>query len=156
MSLPVQPPAVYDSKESFGVQGWSQSVFRWLKAMVLDGWTITNTTLSTSTLVNPTSTSQTLTDGATISWDCSLGEVATLTLTASGHTLAAPTNMKVASYILHVKQDATGGRTMSWNTVFKWPLGTTPVLSTAASAHDVFVFVCDGTNMYGSYLKGVA
>jgi hypothetical protein len=97
---------------------------------------------------------QTLTDGVTISWDTSLGQVATVTL-AGNRTMAAPTNLKVQTYILHVLQDATGSRTLTWNAVFKWPAGVAPTLTTTANARDIFSFVSDGTNLYGSLLPNV-
>jgi hypothetical protein len=98
--------------------------------------------------------SQTLTDGATINWDTSLGQVATITL-GGARTMAAPTNLKVGTYILHVVQDGVGGRTITWNSVFKWPAGVAPTLTTTANRRDLFSFVCDGTNLYGSYLPDV-
>lgn len=100
-------------------------------------------------------TSQTLTDGATVNWDTSAGSVAALTL-GGNRTVAAPTNLGVKTYILTVNQDATGSRLITWNAVFKWPAGSAPVLSTAASAKDIFSFFSDGTNLYGSFLRGVA
>jgi serine acetyltransferase len=119
-----------------------------------------NLTVSGNTTINGTTTdksnalSQTLTDGATISWDTSLGRVATVTL-GGARTLAAPTNLKVGTYILNVLQDATGSRTLTWNAVFKWTGGVAPVLTTTANARDVFSFFSDGTNLYGSYLPDV-
>ena len=98
--------------------------------------------------------SQTLTDGVTVSWDTSLGQVATVTL-AGNRTMAAPTNLKVQTYILHVLQDATGSRTLTWNAIFKWPAGVAPTLTTTANARDIFSFVSDGTNLYGSLLPNV-
>lgn len=99
---------------------------------------------------------QTLTDASTINWNLFLGQVATITLTGTGRTMAAPTNMRVGTYILHVIQDATGNKTItSWNSVFKWPAGVTPTLTTTGSARDMFSFVSDGTNMYGSMLPDV-
>ena len=97
---------------------------------------------------------QTLTDGATISWDVSLGQIATVTL-AGNRTIAAPTNLKVSTYILHVIQDATGSRTLTWNSVFKWTAGVAPTLTTTANRRDVFTFVSDGTYLYGSFLPDV-
>jgi len=99
-------------------------------------------------------TSQTLTDGSTISWDVSQGAIAYVTL-AGNRTIASPSNLKVGTLILHVNQDATGGRTLTWNSVFKWPVGTAPVLSTSANAKDIFSFICDGTYLYGSYIPDV-
>lgn len=92
----------------------------------------------------------TLTDGATINWNLEDNQVTGVTL-ADNRTMAAPTNMKDGStYILHVIQDGTGSRTITWNSVFKWPAGTTPTLTTAASSRDIMTFISDGTNMYGT------
>ena len=46
---------------------------------------------------------------------------------------------------------ATGNRLLTWNTVFKWPGGRLPLLSTAAGSVDIFTFVALATN----YLAGV-
>lgn len=101
--------------------------------------------------------SQTLTDGATISWNVATGSIATVTLGAAGRTMAFPTNLTLGSYILKVVQDATGSRTITtWTGNYKWAGGTAPILSTAANALDVISFVYDGTNMIGSYIRGVA
>lgn len=99
---------------------------------------------------NMTFTQQTLTDGATINWDMSLGLNAVVTL-AGNRTLAAPTNMPVGStcYII-VKQDATGNRTLTWNAAFKWPSGVAPVLSTAANAVDIFCVYVESTTLLRS------
>jgi hypothetical protein len=100
--------------------------------------------------------SQTLTYAATQTWDASLGQIATLTLTANVTTFSAPTNLKVGTYILHVLQDATGSRQiLAWNSVFKWPAASAPILTTTASSRDIISFVCDGTNLYGSFLPDV-
>jgi hypothetical protein len=97
---------------------------------------------------------QILTDGPTINWNTSLGSVATVTL-GGNRAIAAPTNLKIGSYILHVIQDGSGNRTVTWNSVFKWPAGVAPVLTTTGNRRDLFSFVCDGTNLYGSYLPDV-
>ncbi len=90
----------------------------------------------------------TLTDGANIAWDAQLNQVASVTL-AGNRTLDNPTNMKDgATYILIVKQDATGGRTLSFGSAYKFPGGTAPTLTAAANAVDILTFVSDGTNMY--------
>lgn len=124
-----------------------------------------NANTAFATAVSPTMTgtvdttgadikNQTLTDGATVNWNMTSGQVATITL-GGNRTIAAPTNLKIQTYILHVIQDATGSRTLTWNSVFKWVAGAAPVLTTTANARDVFVFICDGTNLYGSYLPDV-
>ena len=90
----------------------------------------------------------TLTDGATISWAANTQQVATVTL-GGNRTMSAPTGLvSGAFYALNVIQDATGSRTLTWNSVFKWTGGTAPTLSTAANAKDFFVWRSDGTNLY--------
>jgi len=90
----------------------------------------------------------TLSFDATQDWALSANQVATLTLTANT-TFDAPTQMvDGAFYSLIIIQDGTGGRTASWNAVFKWAAGTAPTLTTTASAKDIFVWRSDGTNMY--------
>ena len=90
----------------------------------------------------------TLTFDATQDWALTANQVATLTLTGNT-TFDAPTQMvDGAFYSLIIIQDGTGGRTASWNTVFKWAAGTAPTLTTTASAKDILVWRSDGTNMY--------
>lgn len=98
--------------------------------------------------------SQVLTDASTINWNLSNGSVAFVTL-GGNRTLANPTNMRVGSYILHVIQDVSGNRTLSFGSSYKWPAGVAPDVSTTASSRDIFSFVCDGINMYGSFLPDV-
>src|SRR5262245_33617092 len=62
---------------------------------------------------------QTLTDGATINWDMGNSRIAQVTI-AGNRTIAAPTTMLAGSALLIVNQDATGSRTLTWNSVFKW------------------------------------
>lgn len=109
--------------------------------------------LTTNTLgINKTA----LTDAANILWDINSGVMATLTL-GGNRIFNSPTNLKPGTYILVLKQDATGTRTItSWGSVFKWANGSAPTLSTAANATDVLSFVCDGTYLYGAMSKGFA
>ena len=89
-----------------------------------------------------------LTFDATQDWALTANQVATLTLTGNT-TFDAPTQMvDGAFYSLIMIQDGTGGRTASWNAVFKWAGGTAPTLTTTASAKDILVWRSDGTNMY--------
>ncbi len=91
----------------------------------------------------------TLTDAETIAWDAESNQVASVVLT-DNRTLGAPTNLKDgATYILIVKQDATGSRALAFNAVYKFAGGEAPTLSAAADAVDILTFVSDSTNMYG-------
>lgn len=98
----------------------------------------------------------TLTDASSISWNLVVQPYAILTLTGN-HTLANPSYLQPGNYyVLLVKQDGTGSRTLSFGSAFKWPSGSAPVLSTAVNAIDMLTFVCDGTNLYGVAQKGFA
>lgn len=83
-----------------------------------------------------------LADNATIVWDCDVnGQIVEVTL-AGNRTIAAPTNVNVKTpYLLIVKQDATGGRTLSWNTAYKFAGGVVPSVSSSANAVDYFTFI---------------
>ena len=91
----------------------------------------------------------TLTDAANISWDASVNQVTSVTL-AGNRTLDNPTNLvDGATYIIIIKQDGTGTRTLAYGSAYKFPGGNAPVLSTGINDVDIISFVCDGTNMFG-------
>lgn len=93
----------------------------------------------------------TLTDGTTINWNLEDNQVARVTL-AGSRTLANPTNMVAGGqYQLQVIQDATGSRTLTFGTAYKWEGGVVPALTVGvAGAVDILVFTSDGTVMYGN------
>lgn len=96
----------------------------------------------------------TLTDGANISWNLDSAQVSKVTL-GGNRTLDNPTNMKNgATYILHVIQDGTGSRTLTFGSAYKWPSDTPPTLSTTANSRDILTFVSDGTYMLGASQLG--
>ena len=72
--------------------------------------------------------------------DCALSNVFTTTFTANVTTAPTLSNLKDGQSInWFITQDATGSRTMTWPTSFKWPGGTAGVLSTTANAVDLVV-----------------
>ncbi len=96
----------------------------------------------------------TLTDGTSIAWNLDNAQVSKVTL-GGNRTLSNPTNMKAgATYILHVFQDGTGSRLLTFGSAYKWPNNTPPTLSTAAGSHDILTFVSNGTYMYGASQLG--
>ncbi len=99
----------------------------------------------------------TLEDAASIAWDWSLGPIAKVTLT-DNRALAAPTgtNGKAGTWALFVRQDGSGNHTLSYDSVYLFPNGTDPTLSTAAGALDVLTFVTDGSAIVGSITKAFA
>ena len=101
------------------------------------------------TVKNVAETTQTLSDGANIAWDMDSGGFATVTITAN-RQLSNPTNMRNgASYILIVKQDGSGGHTLTYDTAYKWPSGTAPTVAAGVNAISILTFISDGTSMFG-------
>ena len=87
----------------------------------------------------------TLTDAATIATDLSLGNQFQVTL-GGNRTLGAPTNVVAGqSGVIRVVQDATGSRTLAYNSVFKFPGGTAPTLTTAANSVDLLAYHVEST-----------
>ena len=104
------------------------------------------------------STPQTLTDAATISWNPALGLNASVTLGGS-RTLSFSTAPASGAYgTLVVKQDVTGGRTLTLPSVANKILGSTSTttigLSAAANAIDIINFYFDGTNYFWNVGQG--
>lgn len=92
-----------------------------------------------------------LTDAASIAIDQNNGLNFTVTL-GGNRAIANMSNKKVGSSgFIRVKQDATGSRTLTWGTDYKFPaaLGSPPTLSTAANAVDLFsYFIYDSSTVY--------
>ena len=124
------------------------------KLTVSSKTTTSNLTISGTTTDNSDALSQTLSDGATINWNVALGRVATVTI-AGSRAMAAPSNLKIGTYILKVVQGGSGSYNLTWNGSFKWTAQTAPTLSTAVGATDVFSFFSDGSKLYGSFLPDV-
>ena len=62
----------------------------------------------------------------------------TVTLTASTATLSLPSGIiPGASFRWSLTQDATGSRTVTWASGYKWAGGTAPTLTTTAAASDL-------------------
>lgn len=81
-----------------------------------------------------------LTDGATITPDFSLGNNYSVTL-GGNRTLANPTNITAGqSGVIVITQDGTGSRTLAYGSYFKFAGGTAPTLTTTAAAVDVLAY----------------
>jgi len=85
----------------------------------------------------------TLTDAATIAVDLSLGNNFQVTLGGS-RTLGAPTNVVAGqSGVIRVVQDGSGSKTLSYDTIYKFPGGVAPTLTTTADAVDLLAYHCE-------------
>jgi hypothetical protein len=94
-----------------------------------------------------------LTDAATILVDASLGNVATVTL-GGNRTMANPANATRDGQILRfrIKQDATGGRTLTWSSAYDFGSGSAPGLTATAGKKDFFAFEWDADLSKWCYL----
>jgi len=112
--------------------------------------TLTNKTVEAGTFTNGY-TEETVTANTSTAYtiDLANGSVQILTLTGNC-TFTFPTATAGKSFFLLLKQDGTGGRTVTWPAAVKWPGGTAPTITSTASKLDKFVFTAADSNWYGS------
>ena len=117
--------------------------------------------LTNKTLTNPTVTNyvESVVAIGTVSSAHTLvltsGTVQTATLTAStACTFTMPTATAGKSFILLLKQAASTGNGTATFTGVKWNVAGTPTMTATAGKMDIFSFVSDGTNWYGSASQG--
>jgi hypothetical protein len=80
-------------------------------------------------------------DGVTIVPNFKNGNTQTVEL-GGNRAIDNPTNIKVgATYLIIIKQDATGSRTVTWGSNYKFPGGTAPTLTTTADQADVITMI---------------
>jgi len=112
--------------------------------------TLTNKTVEAGTFTNGyTEEVATANTGTTYTIDLAGGSVQILTLTGNC-TFTFPTATAGQSFILLLKQDGTGGRTVTWPASVEWPGGTAPTITSTASKMDKLVFTAADSNWYGS------
>lgn len=95
-------------------------------------------------------TQQTATGDGTTTIDWRLGNKFYFTFGAQSDTFTFTAPSGVCNLLLVLKQDATGSRLATWPNTVKWPAGTAPTLTTAASSVDIVTFYWDGTNYHGT------
>jgi hypothetical protein len=87
----------------------------------------------------------TLTAAATTSVDFTIGYNFRISLTTDvTFVFANPADGE--RYLFHVKQDATGGRTLSWPSNVLWPSGNAPIITSSGLARDVVTLFYDVTD----------
>jgi hypothetical protein len=104
--------------------------------------------LTNPTVTNYVETPYSANSSTAITLALTNGTFQIITLTGSA-TITMPTATSGKSFILLLKQDGTGSRTVTWSTV-KWPGGTAPTITATASKQDIYSFFADGTNWYGT------
>ena len=118
-------------------------------------------TACTTVINNPCSTFGAQTDAATVTWAIGSSPCGNASLTFTVHSGSRTLNItgpvNGGSYVLWLKQDATGGEGLTLGTGCTWKVSNggagaiTP--SVAANAIDVLAFTYDGTNCYANFNK---
>jgi hypothetical protein len=112
--------------------------------------TLTNKTLTNPTVTNYTETLYAANTSTAITVSLANGTVQQLTLTGNA-TITMPSQGAGKSFIIMLKQDGTGSRSVTWSTV-TWSGGVTPTITGTASKQDIYSFFSDGTNWYGGVI----
>lgn len=82
--------------------------------------------------------------------DFSAGKVHAMTLNADC-TLNFSNPVAGGRYLLEIKQDSIGGRTVSFPSNVQWSGGTPPILTPNAGQTDIITLYYNGTNYAGAY-----
>lgn len=95
-------------------------------------------------------------DDTTITFNMNTSNLHKVTL-GGNRTLAVSNLTSGQSFVLILKQDATGSRTVTWfvspgagTPAIKWANASAPTLTTTANRYDIFAFLYDGTDIFGS------
>jgi hypothetical protein len=92
--------------------------------------------------------------GASHTFVLTNGTVQTATLTSgTAATFTMPTATAGKSFVVLLKQPASGSTTTATFTGVKWSGGTAPTITATLGRLDVISFFADGTNWYGSFIQ---
>jgi hypothetical protein len=115
------------------------------------------TTTGTQTLSNKVINESTVavgTVGATVTLGLT-GTIQTATLTsATACTVTMPAVASGASFVLYLRQPATGTPTTATFTNVRWGTVGAPVITAVLGRMDILTFFSDGTYWYGQYAQG--
>lgn len=111
------------------------------------GAVATTPALTNPTVTNYVETPYSANTGTAITVNLANGTIQILTLTGNA-TITMPTAVSGKSFVIYLKQDGTGSRTVTWSTV-AWPSATAPTITGTASRMDIYSFFSDGSKWYG-------
>jgi hypothetical protein len=93
-------------------------------------------------------------DGSTITFDMNNSRHQLVTL-GGNRNLAVSNVVTGSTFIIHLKQDATGNRTVTWWSGISWAEGgTPPTLTSGANKTDSFRLICTSASNYMGYVMG--
>jgi hypothetical protein len=98
-------------------------------------------------LTNPTTTTAST---STTTINLATGNVLEVLLNVN--TTLSFTNPRIGTYIIKIKQDGTGGRTVTFPTI-KWADDAVPTITTTANRTDLVTLIYDGTHYYATCLQ---
>ncbi len=100
-------------------------------------------------LTKPSATIASSTNTVTI--DLSSGNVQELIL--QSNTSLDFSNPRIGTYIIQIKQDAIGGRTLIFPNTIKWSDSIIPLITSTANKIDIVTIIYTGSNYFGSILQ---
>jgi hypothetical protein len=93
-------------------------------------------------------------DGATVTFNCATSNIHTVTL-GGNRTLALSNDIAGQVLLLHLKQDGTGSRTVTWFSGISWAGGSAPTLTTTINKTDTLgIQVVTAGSAYYGYVVG--
>ena len=91
------------------------------------------------------------TSSTTVNWNDS--NIQTFTLNTATTTFTFSNGQAGATYILIIRQNASGSQVITWPGTVAWAGAATPTMTPTASRYDVFTFIFDGSKYFGSYVQ---
>lgn len=89
-------------------------------------------------------------DGSTVTFDMSASNIHNVTL--GGNRTLAVSNVATGQAFVIILKQGSGGQTVTWFSNIKWVSATVPTLTTTSARWDIFSFIYDGTNYFGSII----
>ena len=121
--------------------------------------TLTNKTLTTPTISKPVMSATNPTDqtyspaaAGTATLDLSLSNSHSIQMPSGNITIALSNDTNNQKFIVKIKQDATGSRTVTWFSTITWAGGSAPTLTTGANKTDIIGFWRTGTGTYQGFV----
>ncbi len=88
-------------------------------------------------------------DAATITFDMDTSGIHEVVL-GGNRTLAVSNVIDGQTFVIILKQDGTGSRTVTWWANILWPYNVVPTLSTGINKYDMFAFTKRGSYYLGT------